>query len=120
MLIDEVGAQPGQRPQPALLLALAAHHVDVGDLEDAQRAHPRRQYGDGDPPQAEGAGLETGGVGEAGRADCRDSQGYSVSRAHRPIVADRVVTSRRSGPGRHRAGVGGALSVGRCAQLERA
>ena len=36
----------------------------------------------GDAPEAEGADFEAGGVGQAGRADCGQGQGYSVSRAH--------------------------------------
>ena len=84
----EVGAQPGERLEPALLLALSADHVDVGDLQDAQRPHAAGQYGHGDAPQAEGTDFEAGGVGQAGRADCGQGQGYSVSRAHAPIVAE--------------------------------
>lgn len=90
----EVRAQARQRLEPGALLALAAHHVDVGHLEDAQRTCAVREYGNGDPPQAERAGLESGGVGEAGgadrRTDCRDFQGYSVACAHLSIVADTV------------------------------
>jgi hypothetical protein len=79
---DEVGAQAGEGLQPAALLVLAADHVDVGDLEYAQRPHAGGEYGDLDPPQAEGPRFDSGGVGHAGRADCRDAKGNSVSRAH--------------------------------------
>ncbi len=41
----EVGAQAGQRAQPALLLALAADHVDVGDLQHAQGRIPEGRTG---------------------------------------------------------------------------
>ncbi len=78
----EVGAQPGERLEPALLLALSADHVDVGDLEHPQWPHALRQHGHGDPPQPEGTDFEAGGIGEACRADRGDSQGYSVSRTH--------------------------------------
>ncbi len=50
--------------------------------------HARRQYRDGDPSQPEGAGFEARRVDQAGRADRREAQGYSVSRAHASIVAD--------------------------------
>lgn len=89
---DEVGAQAGEGLQPGALLALPADHVDVRDLEYAQRAHPLGKDRHRDPAQAEGPRLESGGVGHTRGPHRRDSgsrlQGYSVTRTHGHIVAD--------------------------------
>jgi hypothetical protein len=88
----EVGAQARQGAQPALLLALTADHVDVGDLEHAQGTHSGRENGDRHPSEAEGAGFEARRVHQTGGASRRDRQRYSVSRAHGPIVSDPAST----------------------------
>ncbi len=84
----QVGPQAGEALQPALLPALAAHHVDVGDLQYPDGSGASGEDRDLDPAEAEGTDLVPNGVGEAGGAGGGDSEGNGVQRSHRSMLSD--------------------------------
>ncbi len=105
---DEVGPEPGEALEPALLLLLPGHHVDVGDLQDPDGPGPLGQDWYVDPAQPERADLVPGGVGEAGGAGGGDSEGDGVQRSHRSMLSDGGSAAERAGgPVRIRRASGG-------------
>ena len=63
---DEVGLQPGELAHPRLLAALAGRHVEVAEVQHAQRRGARRQHRHRRLPHHERVAFDQRGVGDPG------------------------------------------------------